>query len=105
MDKYMEQAIANYSAERNVPVEFIKKTMEDFPDALASENMILRASELRLLDTLRRFTSIIREVTPTIDSMCILAAVHGKTYSGPQYGPTLEEAEALLAEYKDVKTD
>lgn len=75
----------------------------DMEHAIKYEGITNR--KLRLLEMLRRFTSIIREATPAIDSMCVFAAVRGQEYSGPQYGPTLAEAEALLAQYKDVKTE
>ena len=86
MDKYMEQAIREaerfwYAFSVELRARYCQEEVEQHPDSPVAQFCLARASELRLLDRLRRMHD-------------------------PEFCPYEEcDACALLAQYKDVKTD
>ena len=86
MDKYMEQAIREaerfwYAFSVELRARYCQEEVEQHPDSPVAQFCLARSSELRLLDMLRRVHDQ-ESCLPEVCSAC-----------------------ALLAQYKDVKTD
>lgn len=97
MDKYMEQAIREaerfwYAFSVELRARYCQEEVEQHPDSPVAQFCLARASELRLLDMLRRINQ---------ECNCPFC-------EGPSVGvghADFCELMKLLAQYKDVKTD
>ena len=101
MDKYMERARREaerfwYAFSVELRSRYCQEEVEQHPDSPVAQFCRSRASELRMLDMLRRAVTELAYVqeSPTLE-LC-------QTSEGASI---VKEGTALLAEYKDVKTD